>query len=306
MQIRINSISLVRPNDPDLITECRAFWDRTGKGVPFFFTVPESQWLPLMTSSTIGGIYTFSRSRLYCIKAQGKVKALCQIVFPDFDWDENGELTPARTMAVIRFIYFNPSNRNAGKDLLEFGLESISGYEKKQAFLQCVGSPLNAYHGKLHDSLTHVSDLLLETGFRINQSNRIYRSIISATGAEYQLPSKYSVKTTRGTGGDAFALILNRKTIGTANTIRVDEIILNPSSKTVYLSWIGIEKLHRRQGLGSALLRSITGYYRSQRYTGLILDTSIDNRPAQLFYTANGYSQCGVSHGFIYSFPPKP
>lgn len=63
--------------------------------------------------------------------------------------------------------------------------------------------------------------------------------------------------------------------------------------KVCWMDWFGVEKNHKRMGIGSALLLNMLPILRKKRYRMICCEKSSKDIPAKLFYEKHGFKESG-------------
>lgn len=63
--------------------------------------------------------------------------------------------------------------------------------------------------------------------------------------------------------------------------------------KVCWMDWLGVEKNHKRRGIGSALLLNMLSILRKKRYRMICCEKSSKDIPAKLFYERYGFKESG-------------
>lgn len=100
-------------------------------------------------------------------------------------FDKDGKISGSISYPVIRSFYFNQELQEVGAALLNEALKDFrDDSEIIYAFYHYFGMSCYARHGKLFESCSHISDLLLQLGFQIEHENVFYSSVPEAAHDE--------------------------------------------------------------------------------------------------------------------------
>lgn len=68
--------------------------------------------------------------------------------------------------------------------------------------------------------------------------------------------------------------------------------------KVCWMDWFGVEKSHKRMGIGSALLSHMLKALAKKKYKMLCCEKSSRDIPAKLFYEKHGFKEAGKIKGY--------
>jgi ribosomal protein S18 acetylase RimI-like enzyme len=155
----------------------------------------------------------------------------------------------------------------------------------------------NAHHGKLHDSQSHIGQLLLAHGFCLEHENVYYVLDNACTGPVENSPLRFG--SIAGSSEKKFEIRSDAKVVGTAHVRHLDTLTDGYSRDTAYLTWIGVAEQHRHQGIGTELLKRLSLFLLGRRYRYLHTDTAARNLRAQQFYEKLGFRKHGYTRSYV-------
>jgi RimJ/RimL family protein N-acetyltransferase len=155
----------------------------------------------------------------------------------------------------------------------------------------------NAHHGKLHNSQSHVEQLLLAYGFEIEHENAYYVLDMEQLAPVESSQLRFSI--TDGSSEEKFEIRLDAEVVGTAQVRYLDRLTHGYTRDTVYLSWVGVVEQNQGQGIGTEFLKLLTQFLLSRQVRYLHTDTASRNVRAQQFYEKLGFQQEGYTRSYV-------
>lgn len=208
-----------------------------------------------------------------------------------FGFDESGEISDAVSYPVIRNFFFSEDQTEAGGALLNEAVNALSAVSSGRiyAFFHYFGMSCYARHGKLHDSFTHIHEMLIRNGFCVEHENVFYSSELnSASDAEIKL--EWHDETP---GRQRYCdFILDNAIVGGC------EVHFLEQSGIAYLRWIYINGDLCGRGLGSRSMSALKSDLFRRGITRFDTDTALTNIIAQRFYEKNGFRNEGLTRSY--------
>jgi ribosomal protein S18 acetylase RimI-like enzyme len=273
------------------------YWRRVGSNIPFFFPVPVQRWGKCLLEDEFDGERIFKRLDTTFAEENGEILGFVQYGQPSFAWSENGQKVYTPDIGVIRHLYFEPGRNEVGGALLSIALDQLAGFERNHAFYHILGMSCNAHHGKLHSSQPHVERVLRGSGFQVEHENFYY--VLELKQPELVGNPRMHLDRTFFSSGERFEVRLNAEVAGTAQVRYLEVLTDGMARDTAYLIWLGVGELHRRQGIGTELMRHIIQWLRGRGYRYLHTDTASDNHGAQAFYERLGFQRMGTTRSYV-------
>jgi len=288
----------IRKYQKDNTHELYEYWQRVGAAVSYFFPVSIERWQACLLKDELNGERLFEHIGTYFAIVNEQIVGLVQYGRPHFVWDAKGQKHYNPRAGVIRQLYFEKNRPDVGEALLLQSIQGLSGCGQLYAFYHILGMSCNAHHGKLHNSQSHIEQVLLVCGFRTEHENVYYVLDMKQT----ILPDKHRLdldRTAAGESEERFVARSDAKVVGTAQLRYVDRLTDGYTPDTVYLAWIGVEKSHRGQGIGTELMRLLVTCLLGEGYRYLHTDTASGNVRAQQFYERLGFQEVGYTRSYV-------
>lgn len=273
------------------------YWKKVGTDIPYFFPVSAQRWQTCLLEDELHGERIFDSLETYLATESGQVLGFVQCGRPNFAWDENGQKCHHPHIGVIRHLYFEKGRSDVGEALLAQAGDHLARFDQNHAFYHILGMSCNAYHGKLHNSQTHVERLLRARGFRIEHENAYY--VLHIKCAAPVENASLHLCSTCGSGEERFEIRLGAEVVGTAQVRYLDTLTDGYTRDTAYLTWIGVAEQHQSRGLGTEFLKLLVQSLWSRGYRYLHTDTASGNVRAQQFYRKLGFQQEGYTRSYV-------
>jgi ribosomal protein S18 acetylase RimI-like enzyme len=282
------------------LEKLHAFWERTGAEIPYFFPTSPERWQCSLLEDRLEGELVFSELRTAVALRQGNLAGFVQYGRPAFAWNEHGQKYANPPWGVLRQLYFDPQDEEAGRMLLERALEALDTFERQHAFYHAMGMSCTAYHGKLHESQAHVERLLLEHGFGLEHENIYY--LLSLEGQKPPALEGYTLHAQAGEAGEtAFILAAGAERAGTARIRWMESLCGEQARQQAYLTWIGIAAPFRSRGTGTIFMELLLQHLHQHGIRRLHTDTASTNQKAQRYYERLGFINKGRTRSYFRS-----
>jgi ribosomal protein S18 acetylase RimI-like enzyme len=272
------------------------YWKKVGTDIPYFFAVSAQRWQTCLLEDELDGERIFDSLETYLATESGQVLGFVQCGRPNFAWDENAKYHHPH-IGVIRHLYFEKERNDVGEALLAKAGDLLARFDQNHAFYHILGMSCNAYHGKLHNSQSHVERLLRVYGFRIEHENAYYVLDIKRA-APVENVYLHLCSTCRS-GKERFEIRLDAEVVGTAQVRYLDTLTDGYTRDTAYLTWIGVAEQHQSRGIGTAFLKLVAQSLLSRGYRYLHTDTASGNARAQQLYRKLGFQQEGYTRSYV-------
>lgn len=271
------------------------------KGLPFPYRyAPEfGNWKQSFLSDVDGdGRRLFSQLTTLEARSEGALAGFVQYGRTAFGFDGQGEISQEISYPVIRGLWFDRGQEEAGRQLLHRAAEELVGNssDRLYAFFHYFGMSCYARHGKLHEGLGHIHRLLLEEGFTVEHENVFYSSVLFC-----ETPTLAQLIWHAPTAGGEREcdFLLDGENVGGCRVHFLQDCV------TAYLRWIYIREPLRGRGIGTCCMSALRS--RLQRM-GIVLfdtDTALSNRAAQHFYEKNHFKNRGLTRSYWRDTPDK-
>lgn len=273
-----------------------AFWKEMAQQVPYFFPVTEAAWWQALTEEQHGlmGLHLLPGANWGWVAEEGeKILGFAHVGRPNVDLGSRGEVRERPTdVWVLRHLYCRPDAPAAGRALLDQALADRAPGERVYAFFHAHGMSCNAHHGKLHEGMPWIHDLLLQTGFTVEHENVYFSLDLTRAGAG--LPTLELTETEPG----AFQALHEGVPVGTARAEALGALTGGAAADTVYLRWMGVREELRGRGLGKRLLGALISHYGAASFRHMHLDTALSNTVAQALYRRVGFDDRGLTRSY--------
>lgn len=205
-------------------------------------------------------------------------------------FDELGDISLDVSYPVIRSLYFDQGQEEAGCLLLQEAMHEFEAEPKIYAFFHYFGMSCFARHGKLFERYGWIQDLLYRFGFVIEHENVYYSAKVQAgAGGDVQLIAHARTKGDQQT----FDLLLNQQQIGGC------ELHYPDAEGNAFLRWIYVNKALQDQGIGSQCMAALKAWLQAKGITRLDTDTALENHRAQRYYEKNGFIKKGITRSYF-------
>jgi ribosomal protein S18 acetylase RimI-like enzyme len=273
------------------------YWRKVGTGIPYFFPVSAARWEDCLLEDELDGERVFRSLEVYVATEDGQILGFAQFGQPNLAWDRSGQKCYEPQIGVLRHLYFEEGCQDAGAALLAKACGHLAGFRQIHAFYHILGMSCNAYHGKLHDSLSHVDQLLLAHDFRIEHENAYY--VLDAECITPVADPQLHFSSIPGTREESFEICLAAEVVGTARLRILDTLTGGCTRDTAYLTWIGVAERHRNQGVGTRFMKQLAQLLSSRQLRYLHTDTASGNLRAQRFFEKLGFRKEGYTRSYI-------
>lgn len=258
---------------------------------PYFFPVDLESWKESFEKDVDGEGRTLFRE-LHGMAAydEDTLVGFVQYGNTAFGFDEGGEISSDVSYPVIRSLYFDAGQEEAGRVLLEKALEELGADRKIYAFFHYFGMSCFARHGKLWERYVWIGELLKRYGFVVEHENVYYSALLN-----HPAGSEVALLVHDKTPGDqqTFDFLLENQQVGGC------EIHEQRTQGIAYLRWIYVEPELQNRGIGSQCMAALKSWLYHQGMTRLDTDTALDNPRAQHYYEKNGFSREGITRSYF-------
>lgn len=208
-----------------------------------------------------------------------------------FGFDESGDISDQIHYCVIRDLWFDPAYPEEGQTLLKNAMHFFPKQSRIYAFFHYFGMSACGRHGKLHESGTHVHDLLLENGFVVEHENVYYSRHLAVTDRPND-QVRIIWKDLNAGGCREFASIADGYEVGWG------QVHFLPQGNIAYLRWIYIDEKRQRQGFGTATMKNLFASLRQMGIARFDTDTARNNLAAQGYYEKTGFTNEGITRSY--------
>ena len=275
------------------------YWYRLAEDIPYFYPVSAEKWQACLLRDELDGDRIFGDLETYFVAGSDGVLGFVQFGQPSFAWDEAGRKYSDPNIGVIRHLYFDRDRMDVGSALLAKAEDGLARFPQLHAFYHILGMSCNGHHGKLHDSQDHVEGLLCAHGFSIEHQNAFYE--LDMKRAPLACGHCLHVDGNPSASEEDLSLQEAGQAIATARVRYLDAMTDGYTRDVVYLSWIGVREQDRGKGVGTRLVRLLTGHLVGNGYRYLQTDTAGDNVGARRFYERLGFQSRGYTRSYIRS-----
>lgn len=260
---------------------------------PWFFDVDFEDWKASFESDTDGeGRILFKELEVKAVYEDEALAGFVQYGKTAFGFDDRGEISAEVSYPVIRNLYFEKENAQAGKILLDEAMKKLGGSDRVYAFFHYFGMSCFARHGKLFESHKHIDALLKESGFEVEHENVYYSSVLdSVESSEVELIHSDMTK-----GNQQYIEFK----IGGAQVGGCEVHYL--SYTTAYLRWIYVNGDIVGKGIGTKSMNALKGFLFGKGIKRFDTDTALNNFVAQHYYEKNDFTREGISRSYYKNY----
>lgn len=266
---------------------------------PYYHQVSKKSWENSFFEDTdYDGDKKYSELITYCnLTADGTVNGFIQFGCSSYGYDEAGEKSFEHSAGMIRQIHFLHNQKAVGDELLAAAFHYFQEMELdvSYAFFHALGMTCTGNHGKLHESMSEVAELLLDNGCRVEHTNVYYAKKLDSAKElpTFSLSMKPAEKTENQT--QMFTFYEGEQAVGQANVAYL------PENAIAYLRWIFMLDEHQNKGFGTEALQLLFAFLSHEGMTELHTDTADNNMRAQHVYEKNGFEHLGITRSYMFS-----
>lgn len=278
------------------VNTCSAFkfW-RAQHSAPYHFHMLEEHWYSSMCEDVDSdGRQLFDHLTAHYSRTapnkQGQLNGAIIYGKTAFGFDESGEHSSNIHYNVIRDISFSPDEPEIGQKLLDQAVNDLGNNERIYAFFHYFGMSACARHGKLHESQTHVHDLLLQNGFTVEHENVYYARVLSPSAPESDISLVWK-EMNAGSCREFAASIGGQE-------VCWGQVHFLPQGDIAYLRWIFTAENRQHQGIGTKVMSALFSALYSMGIHRFDTDTALDNIAAQRYYEKCGFINKGVTRSY--------
>ncbi len=275
------------------------YWQGLGEKIPYFFPVTASKWHECLFEDQLDNEKKFLFQETFVAEENGQIIGFIQYGQPSFAWNEKGKKYRNPQIGILRHFYFEAGRLEAANLLFTQCQNYMEQFANQYAFYHIFGMSCNAHHGKLHESLAHVERFLLEKGYQIEHENQYYSLELQEDQVANQNELHLMPKPASLPHLAEYEILLRENPIGMIQLRFLEKLTGGATDNIVYMTWIGINDVYRRQGWGSKAIELLTAALHGKGYQQLHLDTASTNETAQLFYERYGFENRGRTRSFI-------
>lgn len=260
------------------------YWKRT-HSAPHHFPMSEEVWKQSMKED----VDSDGRRLFESLALRQIPGGMIQYGMTAFGFDENGEISGRVHYPVIRDLAFD--NTDAGRELLGTAMEDLGTVQRIYAFFHYFGMSACGRHGKLHESQTHIHNLLLESGFVVEHENVYYSKVLANTAS----PSDISLIWRGESAGSCreFAAVLD------GQEVCWGQVHFLPQGDIAYLRWIFTDGARQHQGIGTEVMYSLFASLYAMGIRRFDTDTALNNEAAQKYYEKCGFVKEGITRSYF-------
>ena len=269
------------------------YWSQTHTA-PYHFPMTESAWYQSMYEDVDGnGRELFQTLTVKCSRTapnkSGDFNGLIQYGTTAFGFVEDG-ISDQVHYPVIRDITFPPEAPEIGQRLLEQALADLGKQERIYAFFHYFGMSACGRHGKLHESQTHIHDLLLKNGFIVEHENVYYAKPLTAAapGSDISLLWK---ELSAGACRE-FAASMD------GQEVCWGQVHFLPQGDIAYLRWIYTDGSRQHQGIGTKVMTTLFRELYDMGIRRFDTDTALNSTAAQHYYEKCGFTNEGITRSY--------
>jgi len=271
------------------------FYNEVKASVPYWFDVDYDNWYTSMFQDTdYDNEPLFHNVHTYVSVDKNKIIGFIQFGLPTFIHGENGARDTETKAGIIRNLYFQQGDEQAGRELIQqaFSFFATNHTPRIFAFYHYFGLTCNAGHGKLHNSHFYIEKLLSEYGFIKEHENVYYKRRVSDADnfCDDTVELKYSAANMKGLC--EFDIIAQSKKVGAGS------FAFLPQGKICYLKWIYIEDEFKNKGYAIAALQHLFLDLKRQGIERIDTDTADGNIAAQGLYCKAGFTDMGRTRSY--------
>ena len=275
------------------------YWKQLAEKVPYFFSVSPAKWRECLFEDKLDHENMFRFQEIFIAIEKGQIAGFCQYGHPAFAWDKEGRKYYNPQIGVLRHFYFDEGRSDAAHLLFARSERYLKQFPTQHAFYHIFGMSCNAYHGKLHQSLTHVDSFLCDQGFQVEHENVYYS--LGLRESEPIRPPELELAPQASLDPDIqnYAICMSNHPIGTIQVRSLDRLTGGSTTDIAYLTWIDITGASHRQGWGTRAMQLLITDLQAKNYQQLHLDTAGTNRNAQRFYERFGFQNRGKTKCYL-------
>lgn len=268
------------------------FWFEQHKA-PYHFPMDGDVWYQSMDEDTDGDgrklfdNLTIQYSRTAPNKS-GKFNGMIVFGQTAFGFDESGEISDRVHYNVIRDICFD--SPEVGQKLLDIAMARFPTGERVYAYFHYFGMSACARHGKLHESQTHIQDLLLQNGFVVEHENVYYSRVLTETSPDRGISLKW--KEPSPGGCREFAAVEE------GQEVCWGQVHFLPQGDIAYLRWIFTDSAKQHSGIGTRVMEQLFAELYTMGIRRFDTDTMLSNTIAQNFYEKTCFKNEGITRSY--------
>jgi GNAT superfamily N-acetyltransferase len=283
------------PYTPDMTPDVARAYNRAIRPVPHCDPVSAETFHATVAAACTGGSsYDLVHDeRAYVALQGGEVLGFAHVAV---GYRKPGD---AQEVGLIRFLWYRPGHRDAGKALLDCA----------EATLRALGAPDVAVFPQMHrypfyylssaylsDRLGHVAALLGANGYQ-KTAGEVYmdwRDLPALEPAPAHVRAEIALEWVPGTGrlpGLTIRALRNGAQLGVCMCVSCAEYggVGSDEEDWAFTKWIGVEPAAQGRGLGRHLLQRALLELRQAGYRHAAISTALDNYRAALMYSNLGY-----------------
>lgn len=266
-------------------------WKKTHTS-PFHFSVTEAIWM----QSVYEDIDSDGRKLFDSIAVQlSPASESCDpmIVYgrTAFGFDEQGEISENVHYHVIRDLAFPADSMDIGQSLLDHALKDFDSDSTVYAFFHYFGMSCCGRHGKLHESQSHIHDLLLKNGFVVEHENIYYSKVLTNpddTGLIKLIWKEINTGSCR-----EFAAVTD------GQEVCWGQVHFLPQGDIAYLRWIYVGDQFQHRGIGTHVMKALFSDLYKMGIRRFDTDTARSNTAAQGYYEKCGFTNEGITRSYF-------
>ncbi len=209
---------------------------------------------------------------------------------------------------IVRCLAFVPDRPSAGQALLETAERDLGdlGCDRIDAFPLFHGYAFHNHRvGMLSECLAHISDLLIESGYRPHDCQFTMERTLDDDLPEPEDHSEIeiAIEKTRGEGRRPNIRVvasIDGEPVGTCRSMSGSRYAnIEALGQVSYTRWVGVKEPYRRRGYGRQQLHTALQEMKAEGYTKAVLNVRKKNNAAVDLYTKSGYRVGDRSFAYV-------
>lgn len=256
---------------------------------PYFFSQPFDIWKQSFCQDVDGqGRVLFRDLTVKAAYCGNALVGFIQYGHSAFGFGENGDISQEISYPIIRNFYFDPTQKQAGRELLRHGLKELGADARVYAYFHYFGMRCFGRHGKLFEKYSHIQEMLLENGFVLEHENVYYTSTLEESSA---IQVQIDAQELSSGHQQYMDFLLDGNHVGGCKIHYVDDL-------TAYLRWIYVNGDQTGKGIGTLCMKALKQWLYGKGIRRLDTDTALNNTIAQHYYEKTGFLREGITRSY--------
>lgn len=277
--------------------------------IPYYFDTSKELLKQYLLHDTLKDHQLMKTNIIYIAVERGECVGMIQFGIQAVDISEKGEFLIQPITGNIRHLFYE-NESDVGIALVKKAMDYFEArnIDVVYAFNHVAGLSCYSKHGKLHESMNHIHELLITSQFNIRHENIYY--ILNIEDSKHlkevtrNMEETFNLEIEHENDCDVIKLIEghnNNKVVGISRVTKLSLWSMDKKDKKLYMRYIHINKEARGKGYSKKFIAKISEHYKQNGIELIHADTSLYNEVAQKLYEKLEFKNCGITRDYKFT-----